>query len=143
MTVSFATQFHRAESPTLNVENSAERVCRSTPVTDVGQVRLGGSVPQHLVEQELDEVIRDLDRASVKAMREGDPTGARLLARRMYEAIGSRTPEHQARLHAAVDARLADEMTFNGAWTHEVLNRAATHFNVSAQAVRRRMGRAG
>lgn len=33
-----------------------------------------------------------------------------------------------------------DELTFAGDWTAEVLERAATHFDVPAAAVRRRMG---
>jgi hypothetical protein len=50
----------------------------------------------------------------------------------------SRTAEHQARLDAE-DRERADELTMGGAWTGEVLHRAALHFDVPAKAVRRRV----
>jgi Zn-dependent peptidase ImmA (M78 family) len=49
--------------------------------------------------------------------------------------------EAQAALLAARRTLHKDEeLTMGGEWTEEVLNRTASHFDVSAQAVRRRMG---
>jgi len=69
-------------------------------------------IPQHQVEAELDAVIRELGDKSVQAMKDGDPTGAEILSKRMYAAIASRTPEHQARLHAEADERVTERFAF-------------------------------
>lgn len=68
------------------------------------------------VEQELDEVIRELGAKAVQALQDEDPQSARILTNRMYSAIASRTPEHQARLAAEVERRI------NGGseWTCEI-----------------------
>lgn len=68
------------------------------------------------VEQELDDVIRDLGAKAVQALHDADPTGARILTNRMYSAIASRTPEHQARLHAEVERRIDG----GSEWTCEI-----------------------
>jgi hypothetical protein len=73
---------------------------------------------------ELDAVICELGLKSEAAMAAGDKAGARELSDRMYAAIKSRTPEHQARLAEAVERRVRDELTFHGTWTDEVLRRA-------------------
>jgi len=80
--------------------------CPCEPTTAVGQVA------QHQVEAELDSVIRELGAASVRAMNSGDPQGARLYSRRMYEAIDSRTPEHKARLAAEVERLISQGLGF-------------------------------
>lgn len=58
------------------------------------------------VEQELDDAIRELGAKAVQALQDQDPQGARILTNRMYSAIASRTPEHQARLAAEVERRI-------------------------------------
>lgn len=49
----------------------------------------------------------------------------------------------QDAMDSAIRARqeivAGDELTLHGVWTDEVLNRTATHFDVPARAVRRRM----
>jgi hypothetical protein len=60
------------------------------------------------VQQELDRVIAELGRRSVKAYENGDPTGARIFLDRQMLAIASRTPEHKAALTAEID-RAIDE----------------------------------
>jgi hypothetical protein len=135
--------FSRAELVGTNHSDStlpapSAQSCGKTQIADVGKILCPATV-----EQELDDVIADLGRAAEKAVADGDPTGARLYADRMLLAIASRTREHKARMTARID-RLIDELTFGGQWTDEVLNRSATHFDVPAAAVRRRMGgRAG
>jgi hypothetical protein len=71
------------------------------------------------VQQELDRVIAELGRRSVKAYENGDPTGARIFLDRQMLAIASRTPEHKAALTAEIDRRI-DESTFGGEWTREI-----------------------
>jgi hypothetical protein len=71
------------------------------------------------VQQELDRVIAELGRRSVKAYENGDPTGARIFLDRQMLAIASRTPEHKAALTAEIDRRI-DESTFGGEWTCEI-----------------------
>jgi hypothetical protein len=74
-------------------------------------------------ESELDAVIRELGAASTQAMFNGAPDTVREFSRRMYAAIRSRTPQHQARLQAEREARIADELSFHGEWTQEVMGR--------------------
>jgi hypothetical protein len=74
-------------------------------------------------------VIRELGEKAVQALQDEDPQGARLYSARMYAAIASRTPEHQARLQAEVNARLADELTFAGHWTQEIAELRAVRGN--------------
>jgi hypothetical protein len=61
------------------------------------------------VESELDRVIEQIGSRMVQAMRDGDPQGAEILRDRLYAAIGSRSPEHQQRLHAKAWQRMLDE----------------------------------
>lgn len=73
------------------------------------------------IEGELDAVIRELGECSVNASKAGDMELARDYAARMYRAIRSRTPQHQARLQAEREARIVDELSFQGEWTEEVM----------------------
>jgi hypothetical protein len=58
-------------------------------------------------------------------MRDGDPKGANLWAKRMYAAMASRSPAHQQRLHAKAWQRMLDEeLTFAGNWTREIEGKA-------------------
>jgi hypothetical protein len=61
------------------------------------------------VESELDRVIAELGDRMMEAMRTGDKTGAEIYLDRMTAAIGSRSPEHQQRLHAKAWQRMLDE----------------------------------
>jgi hypothetical protein len=63
------------------------------------------------IQAELDAAIRELGQCAEQAMKDGDKETAREYSSRMYAAIRSRTPEHQARLAAAVD-----ELVFCGDW---------------------------
>ncbi len=90
-----------------------------------------------LSEAEVDTHIASLGRLSEKAMKDGDPAGARIWSTRMYAAIKGRSPEHKARLEREALERL-DSMTFAGDWTQEVLARSGAYFDVPAAAVRRR-----
>jgi hypothetical protein len=78
-----------------------------------------------VTEQELDEHIQSLGELAEKAMRDGDPKGANLWAKRMYAAMASRSPAHQQRLHAKAWQRMLDEeLTFAGNWTREIEGKA-------------------
>lgn len=57
-------------------------------------------------EQELDLHIRDCGRRMVAAAAAGDREDCNQWRDRMYEAIRSRTPEHQARLTARIDSAI-------------------------------------
>jgi hypothetical protein len=103
----------------------------------VSEVPQGLSDEERWFEDEMDSVIRELGQHAERAMAEGDKETAREYTRRMYAAIASRTPEHQARIEADI-ARRIDESTFQGEWTQEVLARAGAYFDVPAKAVRRR-----
>jgi hypothetical protein len=105
----------------------------------VSEVPQGLSDEERWFEDEMDSVIRELGQHAERAMAEGDKETAREYTRRMYAAIASRTPEHQARIEADI-ARRIDESTFQGEWTQEVLARAGAYFDVPAKAARRRMG---
>jgi hypothetical protein len=61
------------------------------------------------VESELDRVIAELGDRMMEAMHSGDKTGAAIYLDRMTAAIGSRSPEHQQRLHAKAWQRMLDE----------------------------------
>lgn len=93
-------------SPTLHRTSQAESFRPCAPQHDVG------AVPQHQVEAELDQVIRELGDKAVQALANEDPTGARILTSRMYAAIASRTPEHQARLAAEVEQRITEGVDY-------------------------------
>jgi hypothetical protein len=110
----FSTKSAGEPLPTLIVAHKVSQGCRPQLSGDVGAVR------QAHVEEELDMVIRELGHKALQALQDQDPTGARILTNRMYAAIASRTPEHQARLTAEVEARLTDELTFHGEWTCEI-----------------------
>jgi hypothetical protein len=64
------------------------------------------------VESELDRVIAELGDRMMEAMHSGDKTGAEIYLDRMTAAIGSRSPEHQQRLHAKAWQRMLDEDYF-------------------------------
>jgi hypothetical protein len=72
-------------------------------------------------QSELDAVIRELGEKSEAAMQAGDRAGAHELMLRMYAAIRSRGPEHQARLEDDLERRVRDELTFHGEWTQDVM----------------------
>jgi len=69
----------------------------------VGQDRLS-----HIAEDRLDALIRRLGEQSAEAMAQGDPTGARLYSDQMTAAIKSRSPAHQARMWAQIDAQITE-----------------------------------
>jgi hypothetical protein len=83
--------------------------CERSPqdVTAVSKVRL-----DHSADDELDKVISQLGDRMMEAMRTGDKTGAAIYLDRMTAAIGSRSPEHQSRLHAKAWQRMLDEDYF-------------------------------
>jgi hypothetical protein len=114
-----------------------ESGCEKPRTGVVSEVPQGLSDEERWFEDELDSVIRDLGKCAERAIAEGDKETAREYTRRMYAAIASRTPEHQARIEADI-ARRIDESTFQGEWTQEVLARASAYFDVPEKAVRRR-----
>ncbi len=59
-----------------------------------------------LTEQELDLHIRDCGRRMTAAFSCGDREDGCQWRDRMYEAINSRTPEHQAKLTARIDSAI-------------------------------------
>ncbi|WP_439606843.1 hypothetical protein [Hydrogenophaga sp.] len=59
-----------------------------------------------MTEQELDLHIRDCGRRMVAAAAAGDREDCNQWRDRMYAAIKSRTPEHQARLTARIDSAI-------------------------------------
>lgn len=61
---------------------------------------------QPLSEDELDMHIRDCGRRMTAAFAAGDREDGCQWRDRMYEAIRSRTPEHQARLTARIDSAI-------------------------------------
>jgi hypothetical protein len=63
-------------------------------------------------EDELDRVIVELGDHMVRAMKDGDPDGARIYQDRMYSAIKSRSPSHQDRLSAEIERRLDEGCCF-------------------------------
>ena len=72
------------------------------------------SARDRIAQDRLDALISDLDRRAVQAMRDGDPTGARIYTDQMYAAIASRSPAHQERLHAEVERRIAEQVDYFG-----------------------------
>jgi hypothetical protein len=79
------------------------------------------------VQQELDRVIAELGRRSVKAYENGDPTGARIFLDRQMLAIASRTPEHKAALTAEIDRRIDEGVNYfdwQGRLDAELANKA-------------------
>jgi hypothetical protein len=76
--------------------------CGPTPQQDVGLA----AQDQSRIQDELDNAIAQLFESSAKAMRCGDPAGARLYAHRAYRAIKSRTLEHRERLEREAMARI-------------------------------------
>lgn len=61
---------------------------------------------QELSEEELDQHIKDCGRRMTAAFANGDRADGCQWRDRMYEAIKSRSPEHQARLTAAIDSAI-------------------------------------
>jgi hypothetical protein len=57
-------------------------------------------------EQELDQHIKDCGDLMRKAFANGDPKAGYQHMQDMYAAIRSRTPEHQARMFARIDAAI-------------------------------------
>jgi hypothetical protein len=80
-------------------------ISQPQPLQDVGETAHNPTA----VEQELDRVIAELGDRMMEAMRTGDKTGAAIYLDRMTAAIGSRSPEHQQRLHAKAWQRMLDE----------------------------------
>ena len=75
------------------------------------------SMTHREIEERLDAAIREMGDKSDEAMRQGDPTGARIWAERMTVAIKSRSPDHKARLHDELERRLnegADYFAWQG-----------------------------
>lgn len=67
-----------------------------------------GLLARNLTAIEVDLHIQDLGRLAEKALADGDPTGARLWADRMYAAIAARTPQHQAAMEAEILRQIDD-----------------------------------
>ena len=67
-----------------------------------------GTVRHDPSEDRLDELIRRLGEQSAEAMAQGDPHGARLYSEQMTAAIKSRSPAHQARMWAQIDAQITE-----------------------------------
>lgn len=65
-----------------------------------------GAQTHGLSEQELDFHIRDCGRRMVAAQKAGDKADMEQWRDRMYDAIKSRSPEHQARLTARIDSAI-------------------------------------
>jgi hypothetical protein len=106
--------FFCAHQPTAGTQadqliESQKPCCERSPqdVTAVGTGLLDKNIAA--VESELDRVIEQIGSRMVQAMRDGDPQGAEILRDRLYAAIGSRSPEHQQRLHAKAWQRMLDE----------------------------------
>lgn len=57
-------------------------------------------------EQALEQHIVDCGHRMAAAFAAQDLADARMWQSRMYDAINSRTPEHQARMHARIDAAI-------------------------------------
>lgn len=96
--------------------------CGSSPQQDVGQDRLSHFA--RIAEDRLDALIARLGEQSANAMRQGDPTGARLFSDQMTAAIKSRSPEHKARLHEELERRInegADFFQWQGRLAAELL----------------------
>jgi hypothetical protein len=102
----FSTKPSDADFPTGIAAHKVSSVCQPEPNGVVGEI------PQHQIEEELDMVIRELGHKALQALQDQDPTGARILTNRMYAAIASRTPEHQARLTAEVEQRITDGLDY-------------------------------
>jgi hypothetical protein len=71
-------------------------------------------------EDELDAHIRSCGELAVTEEAHSNHEGAAWWTARMYEAIRSRTPEHQARLTADLERRIDEEATFDGRWALEM-----------------------
>lgn len=78
-------------SPSVSMPSAAEPVCAQDHT---------------LTEGTLDAYIRDCGHRMTAAMAAGDREDCEQWRQRMYEAINSRTPEHQARMHARIDAAI-------------------------------------
>lgn len=76
--------------PTSTVRVCAEHVCSETDIA----------------EQQLDQHIKDCGNRMVAAAAAGDREDCNQWRQRMYDAIRSRTPEHQARLTARIDSAI-------------------------------------
>lgn len=63
-------------------------------------------------EDELDAHIVSLGHLAEKAMDEGNPEGARLWTKRMYEAMASRSPEHQARRESEIQRLITEGVDY-------------------------------
>jgi hypothetical protein len=97
----------------------AGKPCGGDPAIEVGAVRQA--------EGELDDAICELGLKSEAAMAAGDPDGARSFSDRMYAAIRSRTPEHQARLEAEIQQRIDDGVGFFGSPASVAMGRLPAH----------------
>jgi len=75
-------------------------------------------------EQALDQHIKDCDRRMLAASAAGDRKDLEHWRQRMYAAIKSRTPEHQAKMHARIDAAI-DPNWFQSEEALELGRRAA------------------
>jgi hypothetical protein len=113
------------------LQESQETGCKASLQGEVGEIAQA--------EQELDDAIRELQTLAALAEDRGDIGTAMELSRRMAAAIKSRTPEHVARLDAEALERV-QELTFDGPWVQEVIERSGAYFDVPARAVRRRVG---
>lgn len=72
------------------------------------------SMTHREIEERLDAAIREMGDKADEAMRQGDPTGARIWAERMTVAIKSRSPDHKARLHDELERRIAEQADYFG-----------------------------
>jgi hypothetical protein len=104
---SACTPFFPAWQVSETVSDAPMVACQAQQVRQALSADVVGQIAQ--AEAELDRVIEEIGSRMVQAMRDGDPQGAEILRDRLYAAIGSRSPEHQSRLHAKAWQRMLDE----------------------------------
>jgi hypothetical protein len=116
--LSFTPEIAEPAIPPVNMMvDSSAVTCRPNPQADVVQ-----NAQARQTEDELDAHIRSCGELAVTEEAHGNLEGAAWWTARMYEAIRSRTPEHQARLTADLEWRI-DEATFDGRWALEMANK--------------------
>jgi hypothetical protein len=82
------------------VDQPSVQPCEGEAISQVGEIRLSHS------DSELEQHIASLAKLSEQAMAAGDPTGARLYAEQMKQAIAQRSPEAIARMEKVIDEGL-------------------------------------
>jgi hypothetical protein len=89
------------------MSTSEQIEARTPPTSTLEPANAPVCSPEHtLSEQELDLHIRDCGRRMTAAFAAGDREDGCQWRDRMYEAIRSRTPEHQAKITARIDSAI-------------------------------------